>query len=120
MSDEDEKESKEIASLADLVGGGGASFEGDLVKMEAIKGEKGMVNAFKHLPSTFGKPGDEYVCISITRTVGKRKVLAVVNTNAMAIVKDFKLIDQGKLPLPTTFVMRQPKKAGGKEYWYFE
>jgi hypothetical protein len=109
-----DRDTEETQSLADLAGTGGGTFEGPLMKMEAIKGLKHIVLDFRMMPSTF-KEGGTYACIQIKMG----GVLQVVNTNAQVILKGLAATDKTKLPVPNAFVMREGKKAGSKPYWDF-
>lgn len=104
----------EAASMADLAGTGGGSFDGDLVTMENIEGKKHMFLDFKIMPSTF-REGGTYACMSL---MGQKKK-AVCNSNAMVILKGLAAVNKAKLPQPNAFVKRTGKKAGAKPYWDF-
>jgi hypothetical protein len=110
----DEK-TADAGSIADLAGtASGGSFEGDLLKMDAIKDKKHYILDFTLRPSSF-REGGSYIAIQIKRKDG---TLNVVNSTAVVILK-LANADKSKLPMPNAFMQRPPTKAGGKPYWDF-
>lgn len=102
-------------SIADLAGtASGGSFEGDLLKMDAIKDKKLYILDFMLRPSSF-REGGSYIAMQIKTKAGD---MHVVNSTAVVILK-LANADKSQLPLPTAFVQRPPTKAGNKPYWDF-
>ncbi len=108
--DEDTKSAKR---LSDLAGTGGAQFEGDLVTLEAIAGKEVLVMDYKTLPSSF-RQGGTYVCMQIKLPNGK---LAVVNTNALVIVKGLANVLKADLQAQVIFAQVQGADKTKKPYW---
>lgn len=113
-SEVDESTLVEVGSLAELAGCGGSGFEGELIKLEAIKGKKVTVLDYKYLPSQFDDGDDMNEYLSIQLEVDGDK--CVVNTKAGAIARDFKNIPKEQLPGFITF--DQKKGKAGRMYWY--
>ncbi len=103
-------EEEEANAVANMFGSG-AMYEGDLIKMEAIKDKNIEVLQYKFAPSQY-REDEDYLCLQIEF----KGETFVVNTNGQALLNGFKAFDPANLPVKLQFYM-QPSK-GGRDYWW--